>query len=130
MKNFLSPGYLFNKNLGPFTSNLAWYFLGGVLAVMAATWLIRRKLVKNKDIFAKKAARKLWQSVWVMGWIIIVFWIFREINVMYLSAPVFLLASIATGLVWLMFVAYYWFKIVPKRRARLGQDGSKKRYLP
>lgn len=127
---FFSPDYLFNKNLGPFTSNLAWYFLGGVLAAMAVTWLIRRKLVKNKDIFAKKAAKKLFQCVWVMGWITIVFWVLREINVMYLSAPVWLLLSATTGLIWLMFVAYYWLKTVPKRRAQLGQDGNKKRYLP
>lgn len=128
--NFISPAYLFNKNLGPFTSALAWYFLGSLAAVMIAVWLIRQKALKNKDIFAKKAANKLFQSVWVIGWIIIVFWVFREINVMYLSAPVWLLLSVATGLVWLMFVAYYWFKTVPKRRAQLGREGSKKRYLP
>lgn len=127
---FISLAYLFNKNLGPFTSNLAWYFLGGILLLMIITWLIRFKLVKNKDIFAKKAAKKLFQVIWVMGWIMVFFWVFREINVMYLGAPVFLVLGGLVAIIWLVFVTFYWFKTVPNRRTQLGQQGNRKRYLP
>ena len=130
VKNFLSPAYLLNRNLGPFTSGLAWLFLAGAVLVMALAWLIRYQLAKNRDIFAKKAAKRFFNLAWVMGWISVVLWTFREINVTYLSAPILLLAAGLIALIWLVFVLYYWLKVGPRRRAQLSQEKNRRRYLP
>lgn len=130
VKDFLSPAYLFNKNLGPFVSRLAWLFLGGVILVMIAAWLVRAKLVKSRDIFAKKTAKKFFNLTLTMGSLTVVLWGFRQTNVLYLSAPILLLAAALMALIWLGFVIYYWKITAPCRRAQLSQESQRRRYLP
>lgn len=128
--NLFSPSYLFNKNLGPFTSSLAWIFVGLLgLGLLVTLWL-RLKVAKNKDIFAKKAIKKLFTLVWTMGWIGIILWTFRQINAQFVSAPFLLLIWALISVVWLGFVLWYWLKIAPDRRKRLALEASRKQYLP
>lgn len=128
--NWLDPVYLFNRNLGPFTSKLAYLVLAFFFLVMLASWLIKKKALKTGDIFAKKASRRFFVLVWTMGWIGAVLWAFRQINVAYLSAPILFLLWFMVGLVWLVFVAKYWLIDAPARRRKLSTEVVKKQYLP
>ncbi len=128
--NLLSPSYLFRPNLGPFVSPLAWVFLFALVLGMLLTLWLKVKFVKNKDIFAKKAARRLFSLVWTMGWIGIFLWLFRQINALYISAPVFLLIWAIISLIWLVIILKYWFITVPNRRRQLNQETGKKLYMP
>lgn len=128
--NLLSPDYLFQRNIGPFTSNLAWVFLGLLgLGLLVMLWL-RLKVAKNKDIFTRKVIKKFFSLVWTMGWIGIILWTFRQIKAQYVSAPILLLIWALISAVWLGFVLRYWLKIVPGRRKRLALEASRKQYLP
>ena len=128
--NLFSPDYLFQRNLGPFTSNLAWFFLGLLgLGLLVTLWL-RFKVAKNKDIFTKKVLKRFFTLVWTMGWVGIVLWTFRQVNAQYLSAPILLLIWALISAFWLVFVLRYWLKIVPDRRRRLALETSRKQYLP
>ena len=128
--NLLSPGYLFQRNIGPFISPLASFFLLALVLGMLITLWLKVKFVKKKDIFAKKAARRLFSLVWTMGWIGIFLWLFRQINALYISAPIFLLIWAMISLVWLGMILNYWFRTVPRRRKQLNQETGKKLYLP
>ncbi|MEK7164565.1 MAG: hypothetical protein AAB779_01325 [Patescibacteria group bacterium] len=128
--NWIDPAYLFNRNLGPFTSKIAWVALLGMFLAMFVAWYLKKKAVKNGDIFSKKASRRFFVVVWTMAWIGVVLWFFRQINVAYLSAPILFLVWAIIGLVWLFFVAKYWFKVVPERRGQLSSETLKKQYLP
>ena len=122
--------YLFHRNLGPFTSNLAWIFLGVLAAAMLAALFLRVKTFKNRDIFGKKIIKKLFLLAWVMGLTGIFLWLFRQISVQYLSAPVLLLVWAVIAAVWLGFFLKYWLKTVPGRRKQLALETKRKQYLP
>ena len=128
--NWLDPAYLFNRNLGPFTSPLAWLMLTALFLAMFVSWFIKRSALKSGDIFAKKAARRLFVFSWTMSWIGVVLWAFRQVNVAYLSAPVLFLLWAVISLVWLVFIAKYWLVVAPKRRRQLSSETIKKQYLP
>lgn len=128
--NWLDPAYLFNRNLGPFTSQLAWLVLAAMFMAMVFVWLLKKKALKNGDIFAKKAARRLFVFVWTMGSIGMVLWVFRQINVAYLSAPALFLLWLIISLAWLGVIAKYWLRVVPRRRSQLSFEVIKKQYLP
>lgn len=128
--NWLDPAYLFNRNLGPFTSKLAWFVLFGMFLSMFLSWLIKRKAIKSGDVFSKKASRRLFTAIWTMAWIGVVLWALRQINVAYLSAPILFLLWAIVSLIWLAFIAKYWFKVVPARRSQLSNEVVKKQYLP
>jgi len=128
--NLLSPTYLFNKNLGPFTSSLAWVFLGLLVLGLLVTLWLRLKVAKNKDIFTKKVIKRFFSLVWTMGWIGIILWMFRQVNAQFVSAPFLLLIWALISAVWLGFVLKYWLKTVPDRRKRLALEASRKQYLP
>ena len=129
MTHLLSSQYLFNRNLGPFQSELAWYFIGLVLVGMAGA-LVFRIMTKKKDIFWQKSAKKLFSCVWTTGMVAIILWVFRQISVLYLSAPILLLLLLVCSLVWLLFVFWYMFVTAPRRRRQLMQEGAKKSYIP
>jgi len=129
IRHLLSVKYLFNQYPGAFTSVLAYYLLGGIILIMLVAVVLKMS-AKKRDTFAQKSASKLFSLAWTMGWIGIILWIFRQINVFYLSAPIFWLIWLATGLFWGVFVFRYRFFIVPKRRAEIREAKSKKDYLP
>lgn len=128
--NLFSASYLFNRSLGPFTSPVAWVFLVGLVLLMAGSWFFDKKIASKKDIFVKKASSRFFTFSWTMAWIGIVLWVFRQINVLYLGAPIFLLVWLIISLVWLGFILNYWFRIVPKRRQNLLEEKKKNKYLP
>lgn len=128
--NLFSAGYLLNKGIGPFTSPLAWFFLAFLMVAMVGSWFFKKKIAKNKDIFTKKVSARLFVICWTMGWIGIILWIFRQINVLYLGAPIFLLIWAVISLIWLLFILNYWLRTVPKRRKRLFEEMKKRQYLP
>jgi len=65
-----------------------------------------------------------------MGSIGIVLYIFRQINVFYLSAPIIVLIWAIVFVIWLMLVLKYLFFVAPKRRKDLMQETGKREYLP
>ncbi len=130
LSNWIDPVYLFNRNLGPFTSKLAYLLLLGLFLAMFAAWFIKRKTVKDGDIFAKKASRRFFAAIWTMAIIGIFLWVFRQINVAYLSAPILFLVWFLITAVWLLLIAKYWFKVVPERRGKISGEVIKKQYLP
>lgn len=126
----LSPEYLFHRNLGPFTSVLAWYLLAGIVAIMAVAFVFRLKLAKNKDSLSRKTAQKFFNLTWTMGSLGLILWIFRQINAFYISAPILWLIWLLAGAVWLGVVLNYVFRIVPRRRQEIMRETGKKSYLP
>ncbi len=127
--HLLSSQYLFNKALGPFTSELATVFLVVVLVGMIAGSIVSRMLAKQ-DIFGKKIAQKIRAFVWTMGPIAFILFLFRQLYVLYLGAPVFLLIWLIVGILWAGYIAHYWMKVVPVRREQVKKDSSKRDYLP
>jgi len=126
--HLLSPTYLFHKSLGPYQSNLVYIFVG-VCVLLIFIAIICRRLAKDKDLFAKKAAQKYGSFAWTMGAIGIILYIFRQINVFYLSAPILILIWGIVLIIWLILVLKYKFLIVPKRRKDLMQEQSKREYI-
>ncbi len=126
--HLLSSQYLFNKNLGPFTSNLAWVFVYGLvgLIILAA---ILKKLAQKRDRFTQKALSRFSILAWTMGLIGIVLWSFRQINVFYLSAPILLLVWLLVALVWLGFIVHYLFIRAPRRRREIEAEARKREYF-
>lgn len=127
---FFTPRHLFARNLPPFSPNIARYSLIFLLALLAFSLLWRWQLVKNKDIFAKKAARRFFGLAWTMGIIGLFLWVFRQIRAAYLSSPLFVLLWFVILLVWLGFWLNYRSRTVPARRRQLAQEAAKKAYLP
>lgn len=127
--NFLSPAYLLNRSLGPSQSKIAYIFAGFCVLIIFFA-VILSKLAKNKDLFAKKTAQKFSSFAWTMGLIGIILYTFRQINVLYLSAPVFVLIWGVALVVWLFFIIRYRIFIVPKRRKTLFEQGKKREYIP
>jgi len=99
-----------------------------VLLIILA--IITPKLAKNKDRFAKKAIKKYSSLSWTMGTIGIILYIFRQINVLYLSAPVFVLFWGVSLVFWAFYVLRYCFCVVPKRRLEVEKEDKKKEYIP
>ncbi|OIO48273.1 MAG: hypothetical protein AUJ34_03435 [Parcubacteria group bacterium CG1_02_41_12] len=127
--HIFSPEYLFNKNLGPYQSNIGTLFAGfNVLIIVLA--IILRRLAKEKDLFIKKAVQKYGSWAWTMGAIGIILYIFRQINVMYLSAPIIVLIWAIIAIIWLILVLKYRIITVPKRRKDLMIEKGKRDYLP
>ena len=127
--HLLSPAYLFNKNHGPFTSDLAVLFIGFDVGLIILAIIIRR-LAKKSDIFGKKAAHKFGNLAWTMGAIGIILYIFRQINILYLSAPFVILVWLAVLIIWLILVINYRYRIVPKRRHAIKTGSQKDEYIP
>ena len=99
--HLLSPSYLFNKNLGAFQSNLAYIFAGfNIVLIIIA--IICRRLAKKGDLFARKAAQKYGSFAWTMGAIGIILYVFRQINVFYISAPILVLIWAIVLIIWLI----------------------------
>ena len=88
--HLLSPAYLFNKNLGEFTSDLAVVYISFNVGLIVLAILIPR-LAKKGDLFANKASSKFKSFAWTMGAFGIILYIFRQINIFYLSAPILIL---------------------------------------
>lgn len=127
---FFIPRHLFARNLPPFSPNIARFSLIFLLALLAFSLLWRWQLVKNKDIFAKKAAKRFFGLAWTMGIIGLFLWVFRQVRVAYLSSPFFVLLWFFVLLVWIGFWLNYWLRTVPARRRHLAQESAKKAYLP
>jgi len=126
--HLLSPAYLFNKNHGSFTSNLADLFLWFNIIFLGLAVLVKF-LAKKGDIFAKKSASKFSSLAWTMGLIGVILYGFRQINALYLSAPVFILIWGIILIVWLMLVLNYKFRTVPMRRKQVRRESNKRDYL-
>ena len=124
-----SPQYLFNRNLGPFTSNLAWVFVYGLVGLIILV-IILKKLAKKRDKFAQKAAAKFSALAWTMGLVGIILWSFRQINVFYLSAPVLLLIWLIISLIWFCFILHYALVRAPRRRREIARQAQNRTYLP
>ena len=127
--HLFSPAYLFHKSLGPFQSNLAYVFVVFNIGLILIA-IISRRLAKAKDLFARKAAQKYASFAWTMGAIGIILFIFRQINVFYLSSPVLVLIWAIILIIWLILVLKYLWFIAPKRRKDLMQEKGKREYLP
>ena len=127
--NLLSPSYLFHRSLGPSSSNLIWVFVGILVFLMIASYFYFR-LAKTKDIFIKKAAIKFVSLFWTMGIMGIILVLLRQINTVYISAPILLLIWLLIAIIWLLIILKYRFKTVPKRRKDLMQESGKRSYLP
>ncbi|MBI2051121.1 MAG: hypothetical protein HYT31_04995 [Parcubacteria group bacterium] len=119
---------MFNKNHGPFTSNLADVFLWFNIGLLALAVLVKI-LSKKGDIFAKKAASKFNSLAWTMGLIGIILYGFRQINVLYLSAPVFILIWGIIAVIWLTLALNYRFNTVPMRRKQVSRESNKRDYF-
>lgn len=126
--HLLSPDYLFNKNHGPFTSDLAGVFLWFNVALIVFVVLVKW-FAKKGDIFAKKSASKFSSLGWTMGLIGIILYGFRQINVLYLSAPVFILIWAIIVIVWLILALNYQFRTAPKRRKQVSRESGNRDYL-
>ena len=126
--HLFSPPYLFNKNHGPFTSDLGgvflWFNIGLIVLAILVQWF-----VKKRDIFAKKAASKFGSLSWTMGLVGIILYSFRQINVLYLSAPIFILIWLIILVIWLILVLNYQFRTVPKRRKQVSRESGSRDYL-
>jgi len=129
IRHLLSSSYLFNRYPGPFTSVLAYYLIGFIVFAMVFALFVKAK-AKKGDILAKKTAQKLFSLAWTMGWIGIIFWTFRQINVFYLSAPIFWLIWLLVSIGWAALVFKYVIFVAPKRRKDIEQFKKKKDYLP
>ena len=127
--HLFSPQYILNRNLGPFTSNLAWFFVYGLVGLIILA-IILKKLAKKRDKFTKRAAAKYSALAWTMGMIGIILWAFRQINVFYLSAPVLLVVWLAIVLVWLGFILHYVFVRAPRRRREIARQAQNRIYSP
>ena len=127
--HLLSANYLFHKSLGPFTSNMAWVFLGIVVFLMFAG-LVTKRASKNRDLFSRKAARKFFAFSWTMGIIATLLVFFRQVGALYISAPIFLLIWLVIAIFWFMLVLRYVLVVAPGRRKALMEDEQKKKYLP
>ena len=126
--HLLSPAYLFNKNHGPFTSNLASVFLWFNIGLLALAILVKW-FAKKGGKFAKKTASKFGSLAWTMGLLGIILYSFRQINVLYLSAPVFILIWGIVVVMWLMLVLNYRFNTVPERRKQVSREQGDRDYL-
>ncbi|MBI1961487.1 MAG: hypothetical protein HYS45_02180 [Parcubacteria group bacterium] len=122
--HLLSAAYLFNRNPGPFTSDLATVFLAANIALIAVAVIVRLSARKG-DIFAKKAAAKYSSFAWTMGLIGIILYSLRQINTLYLSAPVFILIWGIASIFWLMLALNYRIRVVPKRRDAISREAGK-----
>ena len=127
--HLLSTEYLFHKSLGPFQSNLAYVFVGFCVFLIIIA-IISRILAKKGDLFERKSARKYGSFAWTMGSIGVILYVFRQINVLYLSAPVLILVWGIIFVIWLIFVLRYRIFIVPNRRKNLMQETKKREYMP
>ncbi|MAG29066.1 hypothetical protein CL632_02890 [bacterium] len=127
--HLLSPAYLFNRNLGPYQSDLAYVFVG-INIVLIIIAIISRRLAKKRDLFAQKAAHKFGSLAWTMGAIGIILYVFRQINVFYLSAPAFVLIWLIITGIWLILVLKYWLRTAPKRRKQVSGSTVKDEYMP
>lgn len=125
--HLLSPSYLFHKNHGPFTSDLADVFLWANIGLVALAILVK-VITRKGDRFAKKAAAKFTSCAWTMGAIGVILYAFRQINVLYLSAPVFILMWAMATAVWLVLVANYCLRVVPKRREAVARESETRDY--
>ncbi|OJI06668.1 hypothetical protein BK004_02490 [bacterium CG10_46_32] len=126
--HLFSPSYLFNQNPGPFTSNIAFIFLGTSIVLILIA-LIIGFVVKKGDIFAKKASAKYSSLAWTMGLIGIILYTIRQINTFYLSAPILILIWGVIVIFWLILVLNYRIRVVPKRRETVSRESSKRSYL-
>jgi hypothetical protein len=126
--HLLSVRYLFARNLGPFTSDLAYIFLG-INIFLIVTAIIISKLAKKRDLLAQKVAARYRNFAWTMGLIGIILYTFREINVLYLSAPIIILLWLIIAIIWFGFVLKYKLFVVPKRRSTIQSQESKQEYL-
>ncbi|MBI2636873.1 MAG: hypothetical protein HYW81_01630 [Parcubacteria group bacterium] len=126
--HLLSPAYLFNRNPGPFTSDLALVFVGVSIAIIAVAVVVRLGARKG-DRFAKKSAANYSSFAWTMGLIGIILYGLRQINTVYLSAPVFILIWAVVLVFWLTLVLNYRIRVVPKRREAVSREAGKRNYL-
>lgn len=129
MLHLLSANYLFNGRLGPFTSTLAWVFLACLIGMVVFSVLFKA-WTRKKDIFWQKSAKKLSPLAWTMGIFGLLLWLIRQMNTMFISAPILLLVWFVVLVVWGASVLRYLFVKAPKRRAQLMSEQSKKNYLP
>ena len=127
--NLLSPSYLFRWNLGPFTTNPVWYFIGILVGLMVFAYF-NLKLAEKKDIFTKKVAIKFLAFAWSISISGIILVLFRQVNATYISAPVILLVWLGIAIVWFAHVAFYKLKTIPNRRKELKQEAGKRNYIP
>jgi flagellar biosynthesis protein FliR len=67
---------------------------------------------------------------WTMGVIGLILYSFRQINVFYLSAPIFVLIWLVIAIIWLISVLNFWLRVAPKRRKEINQNAEKKYYMP
>lgn len=126
--HLLSLPYLFNRNPGPFTSDLATIFLGVNIAFIAVA-LLGRLAARRGDTFARRAAAKYSSFAWTMGLIGIILYTLRQINTLYLSAPIFILIWGVVTVFWLTLVLNYRIRIVPKRREAVSRQANERNYL-
>ncbi len=128
--NLFSVNYLFHKNLGPFTSSLALYLLLFLVFLMFSAFVFRLIAGKKNDSLNRKISKRFFNFTWTMGAIGIILWIFRQINVYFLSAPILWVFWLLAFVVWLLSFLNYVFRVVPNRRKEIQCQATKKNYLP
>jgi O-antigen/teichoic acid export membrane protein len=127
--NLLSPSYLFHRNLSPFSPSFAWTFIGILVLLMVLSYFYFR-LAKNRDVFMRKFSVKLVALSFTMGIIGILLVLVRQINVLYLSAPILLLFWLIVFIIWALVILNYRFRTVPKRKKDLMQESGQRNYIP
>lgn len=122
-------GYLFQIYPGagfdwPIRIVLIILFLGAIaFAVFAG------KKIKPQGIM-----KKVWYKLQVWGWTTgifgLIFVSFREAGAVYLSQRIWLLLWILIMMVWLLYILYYWKKVVPKKEELKQQTEEYNKWLP
>ncbi|MDP3995364.1 MAG: hypothetical protein Q8P78_01995, partial [bacterium] len=98
------------------------------VALLVAGIIVVR-LAKKGDRFTQKSAAKFNAFAWTMGLLGIILYGFRQINVLYLSAPVLILVWGIVVVIWLILVLNYHFRVAPKRRETVRKESQKRVYL-
>jgi hypothetical protein len=130
LTHIFSINYLFDLSPEPllpvFFKILVSFF--GTLVVLG---FVASKLIKqNTYAPVKKFFTKLYSFFLTLGILGLLYIFFRQQNVYFLSAPVWLLVWSIGALVWLGFVLKYYFSDRPEKMKLIDAESDKKKYLP
>lgn len=127
---FFSPTHLFSLR-PPALHNRAMLILALVFgALLLAGLAIKFMLPKVKDALKIKGWRRLIHLCLTLGLLGFVYLFFGWQGVALLSSRFWLLVLLAVFLVWLFFIAKYFFLTVPKLRKEIDRKKKFSQYLP
>jgi hypothetical protein len=131
LKNLLSFKYWFNLTPEPFLSftlNALYIFFGALLILGLAARVVAGRMKQNAVL--KKSYEKFYHLLATMGVFGLILLFFRQQQVVFLSAPFWLIIWLIVLLVWLAFVLRYVLVKAPKLREQMALKNELKKYLP